>query len=202
VRARSTDGFDRAHHAPLVLSPSSGSDVRAQLPHWAARGGALVDAFARRSCARLGVRSIALAQLHWWDWAHDGWRDAARRLSAHPLVAAVGVTNMDAAHLEALLDDGVVIVSNQVRCAAAARAEVWGRARRSRVLYVMVKDADLSLASSDNVQRRVNDPLPRHGKRATTGQTRTTVKTSSDRLFQHTTRDRETDGASRKVHFR
>lgn len=71
-----------------------------------------------RSLARLGVERLDLVQLHWWDWEVPGWLEAAAELDALRAagkIRCLGVTNTDCAHLAALLDAGLAIVSNQVQ---------------------------------------------------------------------------------------
>ncbi len=71
-----------------------------------------------RSLARLGVERLDLVQFHWWDFARPGWLEAARwltQLQAEGKIRHVAVTNCDAQHLQAMLDAGVPVVSNQVQ---------------------------------------------------------------------------------------
>jgi aryl-alcohol dehydrogenase-like predicted oxidoreductase/enamine deaminase RidA (YjgF/YER057c/UK114 family) len=66
---------------------------------------------------RLGVERLDLLQFHWWTFEHLAWLDALHelaRLRDEGLIAAIGVTNFDAAHLHLALADGVPIVTNQV----------------------------------------------------------------------------------------
>jgi len=67
--------------------------------------------------ARLGVDRIDLLQFHWWSFSHPAWLDALHRLAElreEGLIAAIGVTNFDAAHLHLALADDVPITTNQV----------------------------------------------------------------------------------------
>ncbi|MGI9629019.1 MAG: aldo/keto reductase [Longimicrobiales bacterium] len=78
----------------------------------------LVRRTVHRSLRRLGVDSLDLVQLHWWDFSVPGWTDAAEwlcELEEEGDVRAVGVTNFDAPRLATLLDGGLRIVSNQVQ---------------------------------------------------------------------------------------
>lgn len=66
---------------------------------------------------RLGVERIDLLQFHWWTFEHPAWLDALhelRRLREEGVLAEIGVTNFNAAHLHLALADGVPLVSNQV----------------------------------------------------------------------------------------
>lgn len=71
-----------------------------------------------RSLARLGVERLDLVQFHWWNY--DVPRDievavALTRLVAQGKVRHVGATNFDTAHVAALVDAGVPVVSHQVQ---------------------------------------------------------------------------------------
>ncbi len=71
-----------------------------------------------RSLRRLGVEQLDLVQFHWWDFAIPGFVEAALHLTAmqrEGKIARIGVTNFDTAHLRALLDAGVPVVTNQVQ---------------------------------------------------------------------------------------
>ncbi|WP_424969225.1 aldo/keto reductase [Dinoroseobacter sp. S76] len=66
---------------------------------------------------RLGVEQVDLLQFHWWSFEHPAWLDALHQLAAlrrEGLIAEIGVTNFDAAHLRVAVADGVQLVSNQV----------------------------------------------------------------------------------------
>ncbi|WP_299677475.1 aldo/keto reductase [uncultured Roseobacter sp.] len=66
---------------------------------------------------RLGVDRVDLLQFHWWAFQHSAWLDALHELSAlrdEGLIAEIGVTNFDAAHLALAHADGVPLLTNQV----------------------------------------------------------------------------------------
>lgn len=66
---------------------------------------------------RLGVERVDLLQFHWWSFLHPAWLDALHeltRLRDEGLIAEIGVTNFDAAHLQVALSDGVPLLTNQV----------------------------------------------------------------------------------------
>jgi aryl-alcohol dehydrogenase-like predicted oxidoreductase/enamine deaminase RidA (YjgF/YER057c/UK114 family) len=66
---------------------------------------------------RLNVSKIDLLQFHWWTFEHPAWLDALHEMQAmkdEGLIGAIGLTNVDAAHLALALADGIEIVSNQV----------------------------------------------------------------------------------------
>jgi aryl-alcohol dehydrogenase-like predicted oxidoreductase len=71
-----------------------------------------------RSLQRLGTEQLDLVQFHWWDYAIPGVVDAALHLTElrrAGKIAQLGLTNFDTAHLSAILDAGVPIISHQVQ---------------------------------------------------------------------------------------
>lgn len=81
-------------------------------------GEADVVAAIDRSLARLGVERLDLVQFHWWDYDIPRWLDVAQALvrqQAAGKVRHIGLTNFDTAHVAALVDAGVPVVSHQVQ---------------------------------------------------------------------------------------
>lgn len=79
--------------------------------------GEVVRAGVEDRLARLGVDSVDLLQFHWWSFKHPAWLDALRELTKlrdEGLIAEIGVTNFDAAHLQIALSDGIPLLTNQV----------------------------------------------------------------------------------------
>jgi aryl-alcohol dehydrogenase-like predicted oxidoreductase len=71
-----------------------------------------------RSLMRLGLERLDLVQFHWWDYDVPGYVEAALELSRlrdKGKIANIGVTNFDVAHLTAILDAGVPVVSMQAQ---------------------------------------------------------------------------------------
>ena len=71
-----------------------------------------------RSLMRLGIERLDLVQFHWWDYAVPGAVDSAlhlRDLQQAGKIRHLGATNFDTAHLTAILDAGVPLVSHQVQ---------------------------------------------------------------------------------------
>lgn len=71
-----------------------------------------------RSRARLRRESLDLVQFHWWDYTVDRFVEVGlnlTKLRSEGVIRNVGVTNFDTAHLRALLDAGVPVVSHQVQ---------------------------------------------------------------------------------------
>jgi aryl-alcohol dehydrogenase-like predicted oxidoreductase len=70
------------------------------------------------SLTRMGVERLDLLQFHWWDYKNDGYLDALKHLSdlqQEGKIRHLALTNFDTARLNAIVDHGVCIVSNQVQ---------------------------------------------------------------------------------------
>jgi aryl-alcohol dehydrogenase-like predicted oxidoreductase len=79
---------------------------------------AYVETIIDRSLTRLGVEQLDLLQFHWWDFDIPGFLDVARWLAdlrEAGKIGHLGVTNFDRHHLEALVSEGIPILSNQVQ---------------------------------------------------------------------------------------
>ena len=77
-----------------------------------------------RACARLGTERIDLLQFHTWSYADPSWLDALFWLDAlrqEGRIGALGLTNVDTAHLRVALASGIPIVTNQVACSLLDR---------------------------------------------------------------------------------
>ncbi len=88
-----------------------------------------------RSLARLGVDTLDLVQLHWWDFGIPGVVDAALHLQSlqrEGKIRHIGVTNFDTPHLRALLDAGVPVVSHQVQLSLLDRRALGSMANLCR----------------------------------------------------------------------
>lgn len=70
-----------------------------------------------RARTRLRVERIPLLQFHAWSYADPAWIDALLwldELRQEGLIAHLGLTNTDTAHLRLVVESGIPIVSNQV----------------------------------------------------------------------------------------
>ncbi len=70
------------------------------------------------SLRRIGVECLDLVQFHWWDFNVDGWIESLQtldRLREAGKIRHLGVTNFDTARLDALLDAGLPVKTNQVQ---------------------------------------------------------------------------------------
>ena len=138
--------FDMADHygsAEIVASRLRGAE---RLTKWVPKPGPLTLSDARsaveRSLERLGVARLDLLQFHAWSYADPSWLDGLLHLQTlreEGLIARLGLTNVDAAHLNMVLASGIEVVSNQVsfslldRRAAGAMSAVC-RARGVKLL--------------------------------------------------------------------
>ncbi len=123
--ARGFDTFDMADHygsaeiiAGRLLARGAGPLA---FTKWCPAPGPMtaevVRAGVQERLERLGVERVDLLQFHWWSFQHPAWLDALHelaRLREEGLIAEIGVTNFDAAHLRVALSDGVPVLTNQV----------------------------------------------------------------------------------------
>ncbi len=98
------------------------------LTKWVPSPGPLTERDARaavdRARSRLGVERLDLLQFHTWSYADPSWIDALfwlDELRREGLIAHLGLTNVDSAHLRLVLASGIPIVSNQVACSLLDR---------------------------------------------------------------------------------
>jgi aryl-alcohol dehydrogenase-like predicted oxidoreductase/enamine deaminase RidA (YjgF/YER057c/UK114 family) len=91
------------------------------LTKWVPEPGPVTLATARaavdRARARLGVERIDLLQFHTWAYDDPSWLDALfalDELRREGAIAALGVTNFDAAHLRIACASGIPIATNQI----------------------------------------------------------------------------------------
>ena len=119
--------FDMADHygsAELVagLYRSAHGGERAQmLTKWVPKPGRVSKAETRaaveRALTRLRAETIDLLQFHAWNYADPSWLETLfelQELKRAGLIRHLGLTNVDAIHLQMLLASGVEIASNQV----------------------------------------------------------------------------------------
>ena len=145
--------FDMADHygsAEIVAShlrEGSGGAQRVQLfTKWVPKPGPLTLSDARaaveRSLRRLRTGRLDLLQFHAWSYADPSWIDGLfhlETLKSEGLIAHIGLTNVDAAHLNVVRATGIAVISDQVcfslldRRAAGALSAVC-RARGVRLL--------------------------------------------------------------------
>jgi aryl-alcohol dehydrogenase-like predicted oxidoreductase len=77
-----------------------------------------LEAIVDTSLRRLGVERLDLAQFHWWDYDVPGCTQAMlwlQELQQAGKIAHLGITNFDTAHVQAMLDAGVRLLTHQVQ---------------------------------------------------------------------------------------
>ncbi len=98
-------------HSPRPLVFTKWCPAPGEMTHEVVRAG--VEGRLERLC----VDRIDLLQFHWWSFQHPAWLDALHELSGlreEGLIAEIGVTNFDAAHLQVALSDGLPLLTNQI----------------------------------------------------------------------------------------
>lgn len=76
-----------------------------------------IDAAVKKALSRLQTEQIQLMQFHAWNYAHPSWLDCLfglQKLQEQGLIANLGLTNFDEAHLNMVIQSGIPVVSNQV----------------------------------------------------------------------------------------
>lgn len=119
--------FDMAdHYGPAeeltgTLIRQLGEDVVQASTKWCPEPAEMTSDVVRdavnRSRTRLASETIDLLQFHWWDYLDPRYIDAMLELATlrdEGLIANLGLTNFNTAHVRILLSLGVPIVSNQV----------------------------------------------------------------------------------------
>ncbi|KAI0437407.1 NADP-dependent oxidoreductase domain-containing protein [Xylaria telfairii] len=79
---------------------------------------------------RMGQKQITLMQYHIWDYSDNTyWHNLVhlRTMQKEGKIKHIGVTNVDAAHLELLIETGFKIASNQISCSVLDQRLVRGR---------------------------------------------------------------------------
>jgi aryl-alcohol dehydrogenase-like predicted oxidoreductase len=79
---------------------------------------AYTEAIIDRSLKRIGVEQLDLVQFHWWDYSIPRYIEVIQHLveiQKAGKIRYIGVTNMDAARLREILENGIEVVSNQVQ---------------------------------------------------------------------------------------
>ncbi|MEM7736466.1 MAG: aldo/keto reductase [Deinococcota bacterium] len=77
-----------------------------------------------RALKRMNNERLDLLQFHTWRYADAHWLDCLgwlQELKEEGLIANLGLTNVDAAHLNMVLHSGIEVVSNQVSCSLIDR---------------------------------------------------------------------------------
>lgn len=78
----------------------------------------IVESAVDRSRTRMNVSAIDAIQFHWWDYSDERYLDAMRCLADlkdDGKVRHIGLTNFDTARMDAMSDNGLEFVSNQIQ---------------------------------------------------------------------------------------
>jgi len=115
------DHYGSAEDIAGVFRSRYGGNRAQLLTKWVPSPGAItkqdVRAAVQKSLRRLQTERIDLLQFHAWNYADPMWLDCLywlHELKAEGLIAQLGLTNFDSAHLEMIVRSGIEIASNQV----------------------------------------------------------------------------------------
>jgi aryl-alcohol dehydrogenase-like predicted oxidoreductase len=91
------------------------------LTKWVPKPGRVSNAETRaavqRALTRLRAETVDLLQFHAWNYADPSWLETLfdlQELKREGLIRHLGLTNVDAVHLQMVLASGIEVVSNQV----------------------------------------------------------------------------------------
>lgn len=116
------DHYGSAEEVAGVFTQQVRPDAAVQcLTKWVPEPGPVTSVDVRtaidRACARLRTDRIDVLQFHAWTFADPRWLDALWHLEAERdagRIGAIGLTNVDTAHLRVAVASGIRIASNQV----------------------------------------------------------------------------------------
>ena len=116
------DHYGSAEEVAGVFRQHAGPEASVQcLTKWVPEPGPVSERDVRtaidRACARLRTDRLDLLQFHAWTFADPRWLDALWYLEAERdagRIGAIGLTNVDTAHLRVAVASGIRIASNQV----------------------------------------------------------------------------------------
>ncbi len=121
------DHYGSAEDIVGIFRQKHGDKVQA-LTKWVPEPGAVtkkqVRAAVETSLRRLQVDRLELLQFHTWRYADPSWLEALfylQELKDEGLINQLGLTNVDAVHLDMVLQSGIEVVSNQVSCSLIDR---------------------------------------------------------------------------------
>lgn len=122
-----------------------------------------VERIVDRSRRRLGLDTLDMVQLAWWDYDVPGWVDAGLHLvelQRRGKLRLIGATNFDTPRLRELLEAGVPVVAHQVQYSPVDRRPERGMLElcRERGVALLVYGALLGGLLSD---RHLGAPEPR-----------------------------------------
>ncbi|KAI1270372.1 NADP-dependent oxidoreductase domain-containing protein [Xylariaceae sp. FL1019] len=134
------NAFDMADHygdAELVVGKFRSTSSREMLaftkwcpPEDNVKSFEVAEQAVTRALQRMNQNQITLLQYHVWDYSDDTYLYNLAHLSnlqSQGKIKHLGLTNVDAAHLELLIDSGFRIATNQVSCSVLDQRLVKGR---------------------------------------------------------------------------
>lgn len=115
------DHYGSAEDIAGVFRSRFGGNKAQLLTKWVPPPGAVtrqdVRAAVQKSLRRLQTERIDLLQFHAWNYADPMWLDCLywlHELKVEGLIAQLGLTNFNSAHLEMIVHSGIEVASNQV----------------------------------------------------------------------------------------
>ncbi|MEP7185770.1 MAG: aldo/keto reductase [Rhodanobacter sp.] len=115
------DHYGSAEDIAGVFHAHFGGSNAQLLTKWVPSPGVItkqdVRAAVQKSLRRLQSERIDLLQFHSWNYADPAWLDCLywlHELKMEGLIADLGLTNFDTAHLEMVVHSGIQVASNQV----------------------------------------------------------------------------------------
>lgn len=121
------DHYGSAEDTAGIFQQKYGDQAQ-MLTKWVPEPGAVskkqVRAAVETSLRRLKVDRLELLQFHTWRYADPRWLDALwylQELKDEGVINQLGLTNVDAIHLDMVLHSGIEVVSNQVSCSLIDR---------------------------------------------------------------------------------
>ena len=115
------DHYGSAEVVAGVFKKNYGLNDVQLLTKWVPSPGAIstkkIEEAVQTALSRLQTNQIQLLQFHAWNYADPNWLDCLyglNKLKEQGLIANIGLTNFDEAHLNMVLQSGIPVVSNQV----------------------------------------------------------------------------------------
>ena len=115
------DHYGSAEEVAGVFKKKYGLTDIQLLTKWVPSPGPLsaktIEEAVKKALHRLQSDQLQLLQFHAWNYADPSWMDALmglQKLKEQGLVANIGLTNFNEAHLNMVLQTGIPVVSNQV----------------------------------------------------------------------------------------
>lgn len=115
------DHYGSAEEIAGEFAQTFGQNTGKHFTKWVPEPGPItkdtVKAAVAKAMNRLKTEQIDLMQFHAWNYSDPAWVDALfwlQELKNEGLIANLGLTNFDTAHLSIVLNSGIEVISNQV----------------------------------------------------------------------------------------